>query len=180
MNDEVIARFDAFKLKKAGNVKIMTLKIDSNQVVIDTEYPKEKDWADFMKNDLKDDEPRYVLLDHDYTTNDGRPADKIILVSWFRFPRPRARGARAPGFGGIARARRIPDTCPVRKKMTYSGTKEAVKSALQGIAVNINARRPRASGTPARAPVRDAARPPQATDHSEADMKELTTACTKI
>ena len=27
-------------------------------------------------------EPRYVLLDHDYTTTDGRPADKIILISW--------------------------------------------------------------------------------------------------
>ena len=68
----------------------------------------------------------------------------------------------------------------MRKKMTYSGTKEAVKSALQGIAVNINARRPRP-----RAPVRSGtarrrARPPQATDHSEADMAELTTACTKI
>ena len=44
----------------------------------------------------------------------GRPADKIILISW------------------------IPDTSPVMKKMKYAGTKEAVKSALQGIAINLN------------------------------------------
>lgn len=35
--------------------------------------------------------------------------------------------------------RRIPDTCKVKDKMKYSGTKEAVKSAFVGISVNINA-----------------------------------------
>ena len=34
---------------------------------------------------------------------------------------------------------RIPDTCKVREKMKYSGTKEAVKSAFVGISVNVNA-----------------------------------------
>ena len=78
-------------------------------------------------------EPRYVLLDHDYTTTDGRPADKIILISW------------------------IPDTSPVMKKMKYAGTKEAVKSALQGIAINLNA-----------------------TDMAEAALSEIEAACKKI
>ena len=50
-----------------------------------------------------------------YETADGRPTDKVVFVSW------------------------IPDTCKVRAKMTYSGTKEAVKSAFVGISVNINA-----------------------------------------
>lgn len=133
VNDAVIAKFDAFKLKKAGDVKIITLKIESSEVVIDAEYPKSKSWDDFMKDDLKDDAPRYVLLDFDYKTKDGRDADKIILVSW------------------------IPDTCKIKLKMTYSGTKEAVKSALQGIAINLNA-----------------------TDHSECTSDEILAACTKI
>jgi hypothetical protein len=99
VNDAVIAKFDAFKLKKAGDVKIITLKIESSEVVIDAEYPKSKSWDDFMKDDLKDDAPRYVLLDFDYKTKDGRDADKIILVSW------RARRAR-DARGGSARAAR--------------------------------------------------------------------------
>ena len=32
----------------------------------------------------------------------------------------------------------VPDTAKVREKMKYSGTKEAVKSALTGIAINLN------------------------------------------
>ena len=99
----MIARFDAFKLKKAGDVKIITLKIDGKQVVIDKEFPKAKDWAEFMKNDLDDAEPRYVLLDHDYTTNDGRPADKIILVSWS--PEARVRASRARAARALSRDR---------------------------------------------------------------------------
>ena len=182
MNDAVIAKFDAFKLKKAGDVKIITLKIESSEVVIDAEYPKSKSWDDFMKDDLKDDAPRYVLLDFDYKTKDGRDADKIILVSWrarrardARAPRrkrarraprgappPRPPPGRAPPRAAAPRRsrprpRRIPDTCKIKLKMTYSGTKEAVKSALQGIAINLNA-----------------------TDHSECTSDEILAACTKI
>merc|ERR1712100_944400 len=106
--DAVIQKFDSFKLKKAGDVKIITLKIDGKAVVIDQEYPRSTTWESFHADQLGaalETEPRYVLLDHDYTTTDDRPADKIILISW------------------------IPDTSPVMKKMKYAGTKEAVKSA---------------------------------------------------
>ena len=155
----MIQKFDSFKLKKAGDVKIITLKIDGKAVVIDQEYPRSTTWesvpapqsnargaitrltgrfthrsfhADQLGGALET-EPRYVLLDHDYTTTDGRPADKIILISW------------------------IPDTSPVMKKMKYAGTKEAVKSALQGIAINLNA-----------------------TDMAEAALSEIEAACKKI
>ena len=140
-------------------MKIITLKIDGKAVVIDQEYPRSTTWESvpahtsnargaitrltgrFMHRSFHADqlggaletEPRYVLLDHDYTTTDGRPADKIILISW------------------------IPDTSPVMKKMKYAGTKEAVKSALQGIAINLNA-----------------------TDMAEAALSEIEGACKKI
>ena len=51
----------------------------------------------------------------------------------------------------------MPDTAKVREKMKYSGTKEAVKSALTGIAINLNA-----------------------TDHSECTLEEIGAACVKI
>ena len=132
----MIQKFDSFKLKKAGDVKIITLKIDGKAVVIDQEYPRSTTWESFHADQLGgalETEPRYVLLDHDYTTTDGRPADKIILISW------------------------IPDTSPVMKKMKYAGTKEAVKSALQGIAINLNA-----------------------TDMAESALSEIEAACKKI
>jgi len=40
----VIQKFDSFKLKKAGDVKIITLKIDGKAVVIDQEYPRSTTW----------------------------------------------------------------------------------------------------------------------------------------
>lgn len=76
-------------------MKIIVLKIDGKEVVIDRECNKATSWPDFMK-ELSDDEPRYVLLDHDYKTNDGREADKIILVSWYGAPRlPEPPGERS-------------------------------------------------------------------------------------
>ena len=72
-------------------------------------------------------------MDFSYETSDGRPTDKVVFVSW------------------------IPDTCKVRVKMTYSGTKEAVKSAFVGISVNINA-----------------------TDMSEVTQEIVREACTKV
>eukprot|EP00633_Aureoumbra_lagunensis_P002910 CAMPEP_0197285592 /NCGR_PEP_ID=MMETSP0890-20130614/933_1 /TAXON_ID=44058 ORGANISM="Aureoumbra lagunensis, Strain CCMP1510" /NCGR_SAMPLE_ID=MMETSP0890 /ASSEMBLY_ACC=CAM_ASM_000533 /LENGTH=107 /DNA_ID=CAMNT_0042753259 /DNA_START=206 /DNA_END=529 /DNA_ORIENTATION=- len=105
--------------------------IEGTEVVLEKEYPKSMTMADFQSE--LDDSPKYIVVDYDYTTLDGRPADKIILISW------------------------IPDTAKIKEKMKYSGTKEAVKSALQGIAVNINA-----------------------TDKSECTEDELTAACTRI
>ena len=64
---------------------------------MDAQYPKSTEWGTFAKETLTDAEPRYVLLDHDYKTTDGRDADKIILISW------------------------IPDTAKVMMKMKYAG-----------------------------------------------------------
>lgn len=77
-------------------------------------YGKDVSHEEFCEKYLTDS-PCYVCVDFDYETRDGRPSDKIVLISW------------------------IPDTAKVRQKMTFAGTKEAVKSALQGIGLNINA-----------------------------------------
>ena len=72
------------------------------------------DFDDFL-GALPEDDGRFCVLDFAYETADGRPTDKVVFVSW------------------------IPDTCKVKSKMKYAGTKEAVKSAFVGISVNINA-----------------------------------------
>ena len=130
-------------------MKIITLKIDGKAVVIDQEYPRSTTWESvpahtsnargaitrltgrFMHRSFHADqlggaletEPRYVLLDHDYTTTDGRPADKIILISW------------------------IPDTSPVMKKMFVRGV--YLCDATRCLPYAIDAI-PRAGSTPAR------------------------------
>ena len=113
----MIEKFSAFKLKKAGDVKIITLMIEGSEVVIEKEYPKSTNWDDFMKTELKDDAPRYVLLDHDYVTKDGRPADKIILVCWRAAASSSAAAAAAPRVprkraAAFRRARPLPSQGP--------------------------------------------------------------------
>ena len=93
--------------------KYITFKIEKDSVVA-AEKIESKDFDEFLGT-LKEDQPRFCVLDFAYETTDGRSSDKVVFVSW------------------------IPDTCKVREKMKYSGTKEAVKSAFVGISVNINA-----------------------------------------
>ena len=110
--DEIIKFFKEFKLKKTDLFAI-TLKIEGSNIVRSEEY-KEKD-LDKIISSLKDEEPRYILIDWEYETQDGRKADKLVFVSW------------------------VSDNSPIKKKFTYGGTKESVKSSLSGISVSIHA-----------------------------------------
>jgi|TARA_X000000368_G_scaffold305413_1_gene243714 cofilin len=110
--DEIIKFFKEFKLKKTDLFAI-TLKIEGSNIVRSEEY-KEKD-LDKILSSLKDEEPRYILIDWEYETQDGRKADKVVFVSW------------------------VSDNSPIKKKFTYGGTKESVKSSLSGISVSIHA-----------------------------------------
>tara|TARA_B100000902_G_scaffold183368_1_gene176064 strand:- start:533 stop:946 length:414 start_codon:yes stop_codon:yes gene_type:complete len=110
--DDIIKFFKEFKLKKTGLFAI-TLKIEGSNIERSEEY-KEKD-LDKIVSSLKDEEPRYIVIDWEYETQDGRKADKIVFVSW------------------------VSDNSPIKKKFTYGGTKESVKSSLSGISVSIHA-----------------------------------------
>eukprot|EP01083_Nonionella_stella_P235437 827868_1 len=80
---------------------------------------------DDLVEELPENDCRYALIDLEFKTADGRPTSKIVFISW------------------------NPDTASVRPKMLYSGSKEALKSALVGVGIHINA-----------------------TDHSELDLEE--------
>merc|ERR1719329_1006124 len=112
VSDEVTSLFNDFKLKRTP-YKYITFKIEGDQVA-PPEKIESKDFDDFLGS-LPESEGRFCVLDYSFETSDGRATDKVVFVSW------------------------IPDTCKVREKMKYSGTKEAVKSAFVGISVNINA-----------------------------------------
>jgi len=64
---------------------------------------------------LPENDCRYGLLDLEFESDDGRPTSKLVFITW------------------------NPDTAPIRSKMLYSGSKEAIKSALVGVGIQINA-----------------------------------------
>ena len=97
---------------------------DKKTVVIEKQGDRSKTYDDFVE-DLPENESRYGLIDVEFKTDDGRPTSKIVFISW------------------------NPDTAPIRSKMLYSGSKEALKSALVGVGTHVNA-----------------------TDHSELDFEE--------
>ena len=120
VQDEVITLFNQFKLKRTEHYAIV-MKIEGKEIIVDGHVPKAS--AEDEKTDLHaelvkrlpETEPRYVVVDWAYTTNDGRETDKVVLISW------------------------VPDSAKVKQKMLYSGTKSALTSALTGISIMINA-----------------------------------------
>ena len=74
----------------------------------------EKTYDDFCE-DLPTDDCRYGLIDVEFNTDDGRPTSKLVMIAW------------------------NPDTAPIKSKMMYSGSKEAIKRVLVGVGVQINA-----------------------------------------
>jgi cofilin len=55
------------------------------------------------------------LIDLEFESRDGRPTSKLVFITW------------------------NPDTGSIREKMLYSASKEAIKAALSGVGIHINA-----------------------------------------
>ncbi|CAN0212863.1 unnamed protein product [Scytosiphon promiscuus] len=108
--------FNAFKLHRAPHDnRYFIYKIENDaEIVVDTFGDKSKTYDDFTAC-LPPNECRYGVFDLDYVTRDGRDANKIIFVSW------------------------SPDTAKIKNKMVYAASKEAIKSALMGIGVHVQA-----------------------------------------
>eukprot|EP00622_Pseudochattonella_farcimen_P003797 FR739044.1.p1 GENE.FR739044.1~~FR739044.1.p1 ORF type:complete len:140 (+),score=18.60 FR739044.1:78-497(+) len=113
--DEVVATFSDFKLKRTS-YRVLQFKIEGTAIVAATHLEKGgEDWFDEFLGQLDTTQPRFIFIDYDYETTDGRPADKLVFVSW------------------------IPDDCKIKDKMKYAGTKESMKTACVGVSLNLNA-----------------------------------------
>jgi len=87
---------------------------DKKFIEIESQGTRDKTYDDLVE-ELSPDECRYALVDLDFKTDDGRPTSKIVFITW------------------------NPDTAPVRGKMLYSSSKEALKRVLVGVGTHINA-----------------------------------------
>merc|ERR1711862_658662 len=106
-----------FKLKRGEyHLRYFIYKIgkDKKSIEIDKKGALDLEYDDFV-SDLPETDCRYGLIDLDFETDDGRPTSKLVFISW------------------------NPDTASIRTKMLYSGSKEAIRAALTGVGIHINA-----------------------------------------
>ena len=117
-----MTQFNDFKLNHSHRYFIYQVSKDKKSIVMEKTGDASKTYDDFV-DDLPEDDCRYGLIDLAFETDEGRETSKMVFISW------------------------IPDTAKIRSKMLYAGSKEAIKSALVGVGISI-----------------------QATDHSELDL----------
>jgi cofilin len=111
----VATTFNLFKLNQGEKLRYYVYKIeDKKTIVIESKGDKSKSYEDLCAV-LPDDDCRYALVDLEFTTVDDRPTSKLVLITW------------------------NPDTANIKSKMLYSGSKEALKTTLNGVGIHINA-----------------------------------------
>ncbi|KAH7819563.1 cofilin/ADF [Monocercomonoides exilis] len=108
---ETVAKFQHFQFGRT--LIYLVLKIeDEKNVVEDFEGEKGKSISD-LKSQLPDSEPRYILIHHGFIV-DGTPRGKTFLLLY------------------------TPTGTSIRKKMIYASAKGEVKSALNGIQIEMD------------------------------------------
>jgi cofilin len=119
VDDEVANAFQGFKLQSVGfKLRYYTyIIVDKKTIKIEKSGAREETYEDFCGH-LPENDCRYGLIDLEFTTDDGRPTSKLVFITW------------------------NPDTASIRNKMLYSGSKEAIKTALSGVGIHINATDP--------------------------------------
>ena len=79
VSDSVIAQFNDVKLGKI-KAKFVIYKIVDGVIVTDSVGQTES--FDEFVHMLPPDDCRYVMYDMNFTTNDGRPGNKLVFISW--------------------------------------------------------------------------------------------------
>jgi cofilin len=116
VSDEVVSQFNDFKLQRAPhNHRYYIYRIEDKSTVVIDSFGERSNTYNDMVEALPADECRYCLVDLEFSTEDGRATSKLVFIAW------------------------CPDTSSIREKMLYAGSKEALKSALVGVGIHINA-----------------------------------------
>lgn len=113
VSEDCVAIFNEIKLKHTKRYIIYKIE-NKKQIVIEKEGAKEETYDDFV-NAIPKDEPRYAVVDFEYTTEDGRKQEKLVFVFW------------------------SPDEGKVQNKMLYASSKDNIKKALSGFAKEVQA-----------------------------------------
>lgn len=109
-----ISTYEELKLGKAPKPKYIIYKLSDDKKNIEVETTsQEMDYKQFLDK-LPDGDCRYAIYDFDYELPGGEgKRNKIIFLTW------------------------SPDEAPIRSKMIYSSSKDALRRALTGIGDDI-------------------------------------------
>lgn len=80
VDDAVVAQFTEFK-KASNKTTFITYKIDNGVIVSEFTSGENETFETFLKQ-LPEDDCRYAIYSMDFTTSDGRPANKLVSITW--------------------------------------------------------------------------------------------------
>lgn len=78
--DNVAAEFEKFKLS-SNKTTFIIYKIDGKHIVEHHRSGEGETFESFLTH-LPENECRYGIFKMDFTTNDGRPATKLVFITW--------------------------------------------------------------------------------------------------
>ncbi|KAK7747974.1 cofilin [Cytospora paraplurivora] len=125
VNEECVSTWNDLKLSKKYKYIIYKLSDDLKEIVVET-LGTNKDWEEFRsalinaktvsKTGQEGKGPRYAVYDFEYSLSSGEgDRNKLTFIAW------------------------SPDDAGIKAKMVYASSKDALKRALSGIAVEIQA-----------------------------------------
>eukprot|EP00397_Hematodinium_sp_SG-2012_P061807 GEMP01082448.1.p1 GENE.GEMP01082448.1~~GEMP01082448.1.p1 ORF type:complete len:134 (+),score=33.45 GEMP01082448.1:56-457(+) len=112
VDDDCVEMFNEMKLKHTK--RYVVYRIEAERIIIDCQADSSATYEEFTTK-LPDNEPRYAVVDFEYSTDDGRPQSKLLFVLW------------------------SPDSGAVKKKMVYAASKDNIKRKLVGVAKELQA-----------------------------------------
>eukprot|EP00744_Colponema_vietnamica_P000357 GILI01000626.1.p1 GENE.GILI01000626.1~~GILI01000626.1.p1 ORF type:complete len:139 (-),score=34.93 GILI01000626.1:123-539(-) len=113
LNPSVVDEFNAMKIRHTSRFLVFSIR-DNREVVIESRGAPSATYDEFLSQ-LPHDDCRYVVYDLEYSTEDGRPQNKLVFFHW------------------------APESSKVKAKMVYASTKENVKRSLPGIYKEVQA-----------------------------------------
>ncbi|KAL0223262.1 hypothetical protein P9112_002652 [Eukaryota sp. TZLM1-RC] len=105
--------YEELKLRKKHRFLIFRMDPTYKNVVEEFVADRDANYDDFVTK-LPENDSRYAVFDFEFETSEGR-RNKLLFFMW------------------------SPETSPVKSKMLYAATKDAVKRNFQGIAQEIQA-----------------------------------------
>ncbi|QIW98643.1 hypothetical protein AMS68_004161 [Peltaster fructicola] len=121
VSPECVSAFNDLKLGKSTKWIVYKLSDNQKEVIVE-EIGKEEDWEVFREKLINAKSPdgkkgaRYAIYDLSYEAEGGAGTrNKIVFIAW------------------------SPDDAGIKTKMVYSSSKESLKRALNGVAIEIQA-----------------------------------------
>ena len=78
--DSVVDQFTEFK-KASNKTTFIIFKIDDGKIVSELASGEGETFDTFLSH-MPADDCRYAIYSMDFTTNDGRPANKLVSITW--------------------------------------------------------------------------------------------------